>query len=86
MGGRLLSTQHKGVAILTLWPREHMYESAGTKPLARLYRPEYSGVFDAEYALRGLERVLPRGPWVVQRWMIRPTTYADIPRLLEQQP
>jgi hypothetical protein len=81
--GQVMSDWVRGVHVLHLWPYDFPLsakEGSSTQPLATLWRPAISGVFQIAMAYSGLER-LPAGNawcWVAQRWLCGPMTYAAI--------
>lgn len=82
--GDLMGEHRKGVDLLLLWPLDYPHAAkAGNhlvEPIAKLWRPTYSGVFVNAIAFAGLECTEIRGArrWQVQRWYIEPKTRRSI--------
>lgn len=78
--GNMLSEHDRGVLVVHLWPYDFPISArhgSAIRPLATLYRPNFTVAGPSAFAITGLERG-SRGRWVAQRWHCEPTTYADI--------
>lgn len=82
MYGQLFSERIQGMDVLCLWPVDfamNARQANGTRPLAMLWRPIFSGVMQTEMVYSGLERVKTsdRVWWAAQRWLCEPLSAAE---------
>jgi hypothetical protein len=86
--GQIHSEKVSGVDVLHLWPYDFPMsarEGSSVEPLATLWRPTVSGVFQIEMAYSGLERLTGESwCWVAQRWLCLPLSFQDIKKDLDR--
>jgi hypothetical protein len=79
----LLTDWTRNVPVLCLWPHDFPIsarQETSVRPLATLWRPQFSVVTQDEFGVSGLERQQAgaKARWLVQRWMCRPMPWADL--------